>query len=68
MVILIYFFHKLFIKKQPFKLQFKVKYHNLNIMLNMLLISNTRSYMLRKKLMEGFVSRKQLEVGGRFKG
>jgi hypothetical protein len=37
-------------------------------MLNMLLISNTRSYMLRKKLMEGFVSRKQLEVGGRFKG
>jgi hypothetical protein len=23
---------------------------------------------LRKKLMEGFVSRKQLEVGGRFRG
>jgi hypothetical protein len=37
-------------------------------MLNMLLISNTTSYMLRKKLMERFVDRKQLEIRGGFRG
>jgi hypothetical protein len=38
--------------------------HGIMQELNMLLISNITSYMLRKKLVKGFVSSKQLEIRG----
>jgi len=38
--------------------------HEIMQELNRLLFSNITSYMLRKKLVKGFVSRKQLEIRG----